>query len=768
MKQPLLNDVFLKELDAYPHRVVHIKIVSLDFNENPRSEIEGYATGGSISINGTSSLRRTCNVTLMSQETRINELYWALDSKFALYVGLTNDFNEDYDKVIWFPQGTYIITSYSQTLNNSGYTISISGKDKMCLLDGSIGGQLFADHDFGKIEVVTAKDDKGYITESHWEFIPIKKIIQNAVHTYAQEPAKNIIVNDLDDCSVKLVTFRAKNYVIYIFCTYTENDDGSRKYNTPEMQFREASDNSTESFVGKLEQAWQANGMVDELELTIDNKNLILLKRGAYSDTVGYELTELIYNDDLIITAGGTITQMLDKICSMLGEFEYFYNVDGQFIFQRKHIYHNISWSNQIGNQDQKYFDSLMRNSQSEIYEFNQGALIESFQNKPKVEAIRNDFSIWGERTSTSGATIQLHMRYAIDEKPSLYFSLNQNKWYSSAEDPEHPDAVVVDWREVLHQMALDDLTYGEQITDILMEGQQYKETLQKQIDDYTTDLAKQETALEQAKSEFTQEPTNENGVQISLLENQILMTEGKKKSAQDTLARADIILNNNYTSFYDNLHYVTYYPDMLEFWPRLYDITNREWEPTHYWNPDYFTYTTNEQTGAEILHLIAPEILPFWIDFEDLNSDLGKYRVSLIGRRPKVVKEKDVKAIFFRETPNVVFVDPADPETQRDTELGYDKLQLSNGMGNFFRISTQGKSAQERLDELLYEHTYLQESVTISCVPIYYLEPNYRIRVFDETAGIDGIYVINQISLQLNYDGMMSITASRIGQTII
>jgi hypothetical protein len=33
---------------------------------------------------------------------------------------------------------------------------------------------------------------------------------------------------------------------------------------------------------------------------------------------------------------GETLTSMLDKIVNMLGEFEYFYNLDGKFVFQKK------------------------------------------------------------------------------------------------------------------------------------------------------------------------------------------------------------------------------------------------------------------------------------------------------------------------------------------------------------------------------------------------------------------------------------------------
>jgi hypothetical protein len=64
---------------------------------------------------------------------------------------------------------------------------------------------------------------------------------------------------------------------------------------------------------------------------------------------------------------------------------------------------------------------------------------------------------------------------------------------------------------------------------------------------------------------------------------------------------------------------------------------------------------------------------------------------------------------------------------------LSYDKLNLTAGMANYFIMSSQGKSAEEAMDELIYNHTYYQESITINCVPIYYLEPNCRIKVYDE-----------------------------------
>jgi hypothetical protein len=44
----------------------------------------------------------------------------------------------------------------------------------------------------------------------------------------------------------------------------------------------------------------------------------------------------LTYPGDLIGAVGEAITSILDKIKNMLGEFEYFYDLDGRFVFQKK------------------------------------------------------------------------------------------------------------------------------------------------------------------------------------------------------------------------------------------------------------------------------------------------------------------------------------------------------------------------------------------------------------------------------------------------
>ena len=152
MKNPLQDKDFLYNLNQDKHKEIYAKIISLSFDEKPLEQIEGRVTSGSINIDGTSTVRRTCNLTLIAKDVNITDFYWGVSNKFTLEIGLKNNINKEYPNIIWFKQGIYVITSFNSSLTNSNYTISINGKDKMCLLNGEIGGSLPSSIDFGKID----------------------------------------------------------------------------------------------------------------------------------------------------------------------------------------------------------------------------------------------------------------------------------------------------------------------------------------------------------------------------------------------------------------------------------------------------------------------------------------------------------------------------------------------------------------------------------------------------------------------------------------
>ena len=84
------------------------------------------------------------------------------------------------------------------------------------------------------------------------------------------------------------------------------------------------------------------------------------------------------------------------------------------------------------------------------------------------------------------------------------------------------------------------------------------------------------------------------------------------------------------------------------------------------------------------------------------------------------------------------------------------------------FNVSGQSKSAKDKLDELIYNHGYCIENVTINTIPIYHLQPNTRIHLFDEKAGLNGDYIISKMTIPLTYNGTMQITATKAAENII
>jgi hypothetical protein len=82
--------------------------------------------------------------------------------------------------------------------------------------------------------------------------------------------------------------------------------------------------------------------------------------------------------------------------------------------------------------------------------------------------------------------------------------------------------------------------------------------------------------------------------------------------------------------------------------------------------------------------------------------------------------------------------------------------------MNPLFVASTQKKSTKEVLEEWLYQYTNCVASISVTSLPVYYLEPNTRIFIYDSNSGINGEYIVNKISYQLTYNGTMKLDATK------
>lgn len=447
-KDPMFDDEFLKQLSSEHEREIYAKIVALDLNENPIEEIQGRVTQGSVPVDGNSIVRRTCSLTLVGHELNINDYVWGLETKVKLYIGLKNKINPDYPPIIWFKMGTFVLTSFSSSISASGHTVSLQGKDKMCLLNGDVGGNLTAlSYDFGKVTVV---NKSGYTYE---EQLPIKKIIQKAVHEYAKEPYHNIVINDLDDCGLELLEYRGNEPMYFAYNANTQ-EATNPILNVKQKYYVDGNPITIEEIEAQIAldisedraPTYVFKALTEDINLTEEVPptnfygdssckgtpyNLIKIEKGM---TCGYRTCDLVYAGNLTSAAGEAITSMLTKIVNMLGNYEYFYNLDGQFVFQRKRTYVNTSWNNMTNNGEEDWVENAAYTA-SYLFSFENGNLITSYQNAPNLANLKNDFSIWGTRTGVSGAAIPIHMRYAIDNKPTYYTSLDGVTYTTRSEE---------------------------------------------------------------------------------------------------------------------------------------------------------------------------------------------------------------------------------------------------------------------------------------------------------------------------------------------
>lgn len=614
--------------------------------------------------------------------------------------------------IIWFPQGTYIINQFNIQQNTNSYNISISGMDKMCLLNGSIGGMLTASIDFGVEEIYNPETQT-----MDYNNIPIERIIKEAVHTYALEPYHNIIINDLDEAAVELLEYRGDAKTsMYLFAKAIESDDKR----LISGNFSNYTLNGNMQCFRKNEGSNELIMLKDLLDSELDPRVNVnwsetyeptffgipsatgywTIARVNYGEPVGYRLTDLTYAGELISKVGESLTSILDKIVAMLGEYEYFYDLDGRFVFQRKKTYIQSTWNNIVKAGNEIYVDNAAYSSSS-IYQFEDGNLITSFSNSPDLTNLRNDYSVWGQRTSVSGVKIPIHYRYAIDVPPTKYTTLNiteddiadHNAMYSDHQLAPQVSkeylASEYDWRELIYRMAQDNFKYG-------------------QLECYTDKL----------------------------------------------------IAANPSLSVTGSTGYEQYYIDLLGQWRELYNP-----EPSEE-DKDNFNSATDENPYWTKQLLTSPELLNFWFDFLDANSELGQFSVQMVGDRVKAVNDNNVTAIYFKEVPDLIFTTPKE-WSKRVNVTGYTPVFMNNSMESLLKISSQGKSAQDAIDELIYQHSYCIESVTVQAVPVYSLQPNTRIIIRDHKSNIEGEYLVSKISLPLAYNGTMSITATKAPQRI-
>ena len=660
-----LNDSsFLKEIDKMRIKEQYVKITVLNFQEQPIQEIQGKIISGNLNIDGRSAIRRTCNLTMIADAvsnnlTSIDNTVISINKKIRLEIGFLNNTSKYKDfEILWFPLGVYVIINSSLSNGTSGTTIALQLKDKMCLLNGECGGTLPASVTFHEYETI---DENGqYIIVRP----TIYQIIQEVVNHFGGEQLGKIIISDIDT-RVKHVMKWTGSSPLYI----------KEEYGDGVTQFTPTTNAS----------------MVQGTDY----------KMYEYGYDIGYIYTDFIYPGELIGDAGNSVCDILDKIKNTLGNYEYFYDIDGNFVFQEIKNYLNTT-------QTKVDLDKINKNDYivdfskgKSVYTFDNSVLITSFSNSPQYLNIKNDFIVWGLKENANGNSIPIRYHLAIDEKPETGNTYQCFKY----EDPN----------DKINKMKCPLMFESKNDFPLIgTEGTFYMDASTKEIFNWN---AKNKTY---------------NLITIDLQE--ITTSDWRTELYLSGVSSEPYATHSNY-----------YYTELLNEWPKLYDVEQGKFY-------------------EEVLK--TPSDIDYFLDFIDSASALSELSISNIGRRQKVIVDDKINCIFEPEIPNLILLNTGDEdieELRKECELkGEDFVQMDAAMFKMVAGGGNFNSAYNLVRELLYQSTSYNECISVTSIPVYYIEPNTRITVNDAKSGIFGDYMINSISLPLDINGTMTLSCTR------
>lgn len=668
---------FLELIDNEHLKEQFVKITILDWEERPIQEVQGIVTGGNLNLDGNSNVRRTVNLSCYIDKeenaniTSLDNLF-SINKKMYLEIGYVNT-TDQYIKheKIWFPQGTFVMIAPSLSHSTGGASLQVSLRDKMCLLNGECGGVIPASTQFDQYETID-EDGNWVISKPTFE-----QIIREVVNHFGGEQLSKIIISDVPS-RIKKVMKWIGNTPLYLI-----EDSGSYTMST---NYADA--------VGHTYQMFE------------------------YGEDIGYMFTDFTCPSELIGNAGDNVCVILDKIKNMLGNYEYFYDTEGNFHWQEIKNYLNTTKAT-LDLETMNKNDYLIDASKGKtVYEFNNSNLVTSFSNSPQFNKIKNDFVVWGIRKNANGNDVPIRYHLAIDTKPAIG-NIYDVFFY---EDPD--DGLTKAKMPILYS------SYAEIIKTDGAAGVYYKDTSTGTIYYWDGDL-KQYVEVDSETTQFVKVKTTDWRSELYL--------QGVQAEPLGT--------DSNY-----------YYTELMNEWPKLYNLQK-----------DFYINDKGETiyTGGfydEVLK--TPSDIDYYLDFIDSAAAISQFSVRNIGRRSQVVNRNDINCVFEPDIPDFIIIELGQLDTdEKRAECeakGQNYIQVTTGIFNLLALGGTSNSALNEIKMMLHEYTSYNESITIQSIPIYHLEPNTRIGVRDIESDIYGDYMISSISIPLDISSTMSISATR------
>ena len=683
---------FLQQLDKLRIKQQFVKITVLNWKEEPLKQIQGIAINGSVNLDGSSSMRRTATLSLFAEEKENNlaniDNLFAINKKCFLELGIVNNVPEYlkqtkdqynnvinnsvnyqnlYGDIVWFPLGLYVMFNPSIAHSMQGVTISMQLKDKMCLLNGDLGGEIHSAVEFSNQDQIVDMNTSLSIEKKP---TLIYNIIKELVNHWGNQDLNKIIISE--------VPLQIKQVVKWM--------------GSSDIWLLKEKDNTYYT-----------------LSTQQPSSSVIIKYHFTSGQDIGFIYSDFIYPGELTCNAGETVTSVLDKLIGIMGNYEYFYDVFGNFRFQQKANYLNMTntayWikqENSLGNLPSDGYEIETRLTKP-VYSFEHNKYTTAYNNSLNYNNVKNDFVVWGYRNSiNSNIKVPCRFHLAIDKKPDL------DKIKQTSEP--HKIMLFKDQFQDIRGLAYTDQTAAAGKVEWLGVKYDIIQTKEVYADDWLEQIYYQ-------------------------------MLESEKHGTDENTE-----LNNSYFQ---------YYAQLKEEFPKIFNLQTQKYKTDLEEHPDQINY---------------------YLDFIDEDSQLGQYSVNNIGRRAKIIDDNNegINCVFEPTIPDVVYIssvlysEEELPKLEAKlTRIGQDFTQINPQIFNLFTIGGELNSCYEKIKDLLYQYTHVNNTISITTLPIYYLEPNTRITVDDQPAGIYGDYIIQSMSLPLDINSTMNINAYKALQKI-
>lgn len=179
------------------------------------------------------------------------------------------------------------------------------------------------------------------------------------------------------------------------------------------------------------------------------------------------------------------------------------------------------------------------------------------------------------------------------------------------------------------------------------------------------------------------------------------------------------------------------------------YAYTYLDYSPSTYWNNIVSTAPSNLNFWFDLTEG-SGEINNYQI------SMIGDRLKATKDTKVTALYQAEIPNIIYYDQDNISYIQ------ENAQNASYSYFQLGGPMLDIYTISSQGRSAIDLLQEQLYKFIYCVENVTITTLPVYTLLPNYRIMINSKIPGLSGEYIITKYNIPFTYNATMSITATK------